>query len=187
MNVLSLFDGISCGQVALERAGIKAENYFASEIEESAIEITTKNYPNTIQLGDVNNHDKWDLPKIDLLIGGSPCQDISHLKQGANGLNGDKSSLFYQYLKTLEEVNPKYFLLENVVGRKDAINEITRLIGVEPILIDSKLLSGQKRRRYYWTNIPDVTQPKNKGIKLVDILQPLEEVQDCILNEGRLK
>ncbi len=116
MNVLSLFDGISCGQIALERANIKVDNYFASEIKDIAIKTTQKNYPNTIQLGDITKIDGTKLPKIDLLIGGSPCQDFSIANLGSrNGLAGIKSSLFYQYLRLFKEVKPKYYLLENVV------------------------------------------------------------------------
>jgi DNA-cytosine methyltransferase len=111
MNVLSLFDGMSCGQIALNRAGIKYDNYFASEIKPHAIKVTQHNYPNTIQLGDVRNIKAEDLPKIDLLIGGSPCQDFSIANKDRTGLNGEKSSLFFEYLRLLKELKPKYFLL----------------------------------------------------------------------------
>jgi site-specific DNA-cytosine methylase len=186
VNVLSLFDGIGCGHVALERLGIHVDKYFASEIDEMAIKITQNNYPSTIQLGDIINVKGKDLPKIDLLIGGSPCQDISNLKSNGKGLEGDKSSLFYDYLRLLQETNPKYFLLENVVGRKLATDTITELLGVKPILIDSRLVSGQKRKRYYWTNIPGISQPHNKHILLQDILEPKVD-ENYFLKEGRLK
>lgn len=187
MKVLSLFDGISCGMVALERAGIPVERYVAYEIDEDAIKVSIHNYPMIEQRGDVTAADFTQYQEFDLLIGGSPCQDISNLSQKGQGLEGNKSGLFYHYLRALQEVKPKYFLLENVVGRKDAIKTISELVGVEPIMIDSKLVSGQKRKRYYWTNIPNVTQPSDKGILLQDILQKYEEAEAGYLSEGRLK
>ena len=171
INVLSLFDGMSCGQIALERAGIEVDNYYASEIKDYAIKVTMNNYPNTIQLGDVRNIDISTLPKIDLLIGGSPCQDFSHANKNITGLEGSKSSLFYEYLKLLKAVKPKYFLLENVKMKKEHESIISELLGVEPILIDSKLVSASLRKRNYWTNIPNITQPIDKNIKLNDILE----------------
>lgn len=138
MNVLSLFDGISCGQIALERAGIKVDKYFASEIKDIAIKVTQSNYPNTIQLGDVTKLDASTLPKIDLLIGGSPCQNFSSANLNyRDGLDGEKSSLFYQYYRLLKELNPKYFLLENVRMKKDQEAIINNLLGVKPIAIIS--------------------------------------------------
>lgn len=171
INVLSLFDGISCGQIALERAGIKVANYYASEIDKDAITITQHNYPNTIQLGDVKNLNLDILPKIDLLIGGSPCQDLSRAKSNGKGLEGEKSSLFYDYVRVLNIVKPKYFLLENVKMKKDYRDIITEELGVEPILIDSSLVSAQHRERLYWTNIPNVEPPKDKNILLKDIIK----------------
>lgn len=171
MNVLSLFDGISCGQLALQRAGIEYENYFASEIDKYAIQITQKNFPKTIQLGDVNKYNDWNLPKIDLLIGGSPCQDLSLSKKDRQGLKGEKSKLFYIYVSVLKLVKPKYFLLENVASMpKEAKEEITKILGVEPILINSALVSAQQRKRLYWTNIPGIKQPEDKNISLKDII-----------------
>lgn len=183
LNVLSLFDGMSAGMLALERAGIEVDNYFASEIDKHAIKVSQKNYPGIIQVGDVCNLDSDSIPEIDLLIGGSPCQSISTLGDGS-GLNGS-SGLFYQYLRLKKEKNPKYFLLENVVGNKDAIKAISDLMGVEPILFNSNLVSAQNRSRYYWTNIPFVL-PENKGIKLLDIL---DETPDgtSVLSEARLR
>ena len=131
---------VSCGMIALERAGIKVKNYFASEIDKHAIKVSKSNYPNIIQLGDVTQVDVSKLPKIDLLIGGSPCQSISTLGDGS-GLEGT-SGLFYQYLRLKQELNPKYFLLENVVGNKEAIKTISKLMQVEPVLINSNLLSA---------------------------------------------
>lgn len=167
-NVLSLFDGLSCGQIALQRAGIEYENYFASEIEQAPIKVTQYNYPNTIQLGSVLNVKGSDLPKIDLLIGGSPCQSFSNAGKG-EGFNG-KSGLFYEYVRLLKECKPKYFLLENVKMKKEWKDIISKELGVEPIEINSSLLSAQNRPRLYWTNIPNVTLPKDKGILLKDVV-----------------
>ena len=171
MNVLSLFDGLSCGNIALERAGIKVNNYYASEVDKWAIQIANKNYPNIIQLGDVLDVKAKDLPhKIDLLIGGSPCQDLSFAGKG-KGLSGDRSSLFYQYFRLLKECKPKYFLLENVRMKKEYSDIISDLLGVEPIEINSSLVSAQNRKRLYWTNIPGIKQPEDRGIVLRDILE----------------
>jgi site-specific DNA-cytosine methylase len=172
MNVLSLFDGISCGQIALERAGLQVDNYFASEIEESSILVTQTNYPNTIQLGDVTKLKVDGFSKIDLLMGGSPCQDLSNVNMNREGLKGAKSKLFWEYAKILETVKPKYFLLENVARmtqyNKDIISNALR---VEPILINSGLVSGQNRERLYWTNIPNITQPEDKNIMFYDVIK----------------
>lgn len=153
-NILSLFDGISGGQVAINRLGIKDYVYYASEVDKYAIQITQKNYPKTIQLGDVRNIKGSDLPKIDLLIGGSPCNDLSVLKDDGEGLKGKQSSLFYEFLRLKNEINPKYFLLENVIPRKkEWKKEIDELMQVEGILINSDLFIYQNRPRIYWTNI----------------------------------
>lgn len=184
MRVLSLFDGISCGHVALERAGIPIEVYYASEIDKYAIQITQKNYPNTIQLGDINNIDFTQfIGKVDLVMGGSPCQDLSIAGKRA-GLQGDRSGLFYKFVEAIETIKPKCFLLENNVGMpQDAYEEISRLMGCYPVEINSALVSAQTRKRYYWTNIgpqnynlfgfPTVAipQPENKGILLKDVLE----------------
>lgn len=169
MNILSLFDGVSCGRAALERAGINVVKYYASEIDKYAIQIAQKNYPDTIQLGDVNAFDLSKLPKIDLLIGGSPCQGFSFAgKQLA--FNDPRSKLFFTYVHILQAVKPKYFLLENVRMKKEFQGIITEFLGVEPIEINSALVSAQSRKRLYWTNIPNVTQPEDKGIMLKDIV-----------------
>ena len=162
LNVLSLFDGISCGQLALSNSGFNVSKYFASEIEKNSIAITQKNFPNTIQLGDVCKIDTADLPKIDLLIGGSPCQSFSSANaHSRNGLDG-KSKLFWQYIRILTELNPKYFLLENVVMKPEWESIITKAIGVEPVFINSADFSAQIRKRLYWTNIPVLRwKPKN--------------------------
>lgn len=182
MNVLSLFDGISCGRVALERAGIKVDKYFASEIKDIAIKCSMDNYPDIIRLGDVkkvkyeNGVLSWEggqeKVKIDLLIGGSPCQNFSQAMtaEKRKGFEGEKSSLFYEYYRLLQEVKPKYFLLENVKMKKDDELKMNEYMGVKAININSSLVSAALRNRYYWTNIPGITQPKDKGIKLQDIL-----------------
>jgi DNA (cytosine-5)-methyltransferase 3A len=170
MNVLSLFDGMSCGQIALNKCGIKYENYYASEIDKYAIQICQKNYPDTIRLGDVTKIKGSDLPKINLLIGGSPCQSFSRSGDGS-GFDG-KSRLFWEYVRVLKEVNPKYFLLENVVMKKEWENIITEVLGVEPILIDSKFFSAQKRQRLYWTNIKFDNNIIDRNINILDILKP---------------
>lgn len=169
INVLSLFDGMSCGQIALNKLGIKYDNYYASEIDKFAIGITKKNYPNTIHLGDVRDVKGGDLPKIDLLFGGSPCQSFSNAGNG-KGFEGS-SGIFWEYVRVLREVKPKYFMLENVKMKKEWQDIITKELGVEPIAINSSLLSGQNRPRLYWTNIPGVEIPEDKGIKLKDILE----------------
>jgi len=171
INVLSLFDGMSCGRIALQRAGIEVENYFASEIKPHAIKVTQHNFPNTIQLGDVTKVKGSDLPKIDLLIGGSPCKGISRLNKNQEGLEHAESKLFWEYVRLLEEVKPKYFLLENTHGNKEATEIITETLGVKPISINSKLVSAQNRPRYYWTNIPGVKQPADKGITTKDVFE----------------
>ena len=174
MRVLSLFDGICCGHLALERAGIKIDSYDAYEIEKSAIKATQTNFPDVVHHGDVTKEDftKYN-GKIDLLIGGSPCTNLSSAGN-RQGLKGSQSKLFYEYARALEEVQPKYFLLENVVMKKEWEDIITNILGVEPIEINSSLVSAQNRRRLYWTNIPNVTQPKDRGIKLEDILDDVE-------------
>lgn len=205
MNVLSLFDGMSCGQQALERAGIKIDNYFASEIDKYAIKVTMANYPNTIQLGSVVNVDGYSLPKIDLLIGGSPCQSFSfagkrkgmstkdeqeiltlehYLQLKADGFEFEgQSYLFWEYMRLLNEVKPKYFLLENVEMGEKWEKVLSKAIGVNGIHINSALVSAQNRKRIYWTNIgmkPSglfgdlesiIEQPKDKGILLKDVLE----------------
>ena len=165
--VLSLFDGMSCGQIALNRAGISYGKYYASEIDKHAIKVTQHNYHNTIQLGSVTDIKGADLPQVDLLIGGSPCQSFSNAGNGS-GFEG-KSGLFYEYVRLLKECKPKYFLLENVVMKKEWQDIITSYMGVQPIEINSSLVSAQNRRRLYWTNIPNVKQPEDRGIVWGDV------------------
>ena len=170
MKVLSLFDGISCGQVALRKAGINIEEYYASEINKDSIKVALKNFPNTKQLGDVRNIRTTDLPKIDLLIGGSPCQDLSGAKPNGEGLNGEKSKLFYEFVRILKEVKPTFFLLENVKMKKEWQDIISDILEVQPIEINSNLVSAQNRKRLYWTNIQNIRKPKDKGILIKDIV-----------------
>lgn len=168
INVLSLFDGMSCGQIALNKVGIEYENYFASEIDKEAIKVTMKNYPNTKQLGSITELKGSDLPKIDLLFGGSPCQSFS--RAGDNSGFDGSSKLFWEFVRVLNEVKPTYFLLENVRMKKQWQDVISKELGCEPIKINSNLVSAQNRERLYWTNIPNVTQPEDKGVFIEDIL-----------------
>jgi len=170
INVLSLFDGMSCGQIALQRAGIKVDNYYASEIKPHAVRVALDNYPSTIQLGDICKIRATELPTIDLMIGGSPCQNFSQANREVTGLRGEKSRLFFEYLRLLDEVNPTYFLLENVKMKPEHSNIISSLLGVEPILIDSQNFSAAYRKRLYWTNIPIVQGVTDKGVTLQSIL-----------------
>jgi len=185
MNVLSVFDGMSCGRIALERAGIKVNNYYSSEIDKYAIQIANKNYPQDAvnRLGDVTTIKASDLPKIDLLIGGSPCQNLSlaiinNVKHN-KGLDGEKSGLFYEYLRLKIELKPKYFLLENVSGMKVKDKDlISSALGVEPIQINSNLFTAQDRDRCYWTNIPVDLDIEDRGILLKDIILDYDKVDD---------
>ena len=208
MNVLSLFDGISCGQIALERANIKVNKYYASEIYKNAIKVTMFNYPETIQLGDIRNIDTKKLPKIDLLIGGSPCTNFSSSGKRNGMTTKDKiildtlekylqlkeeycdfdgfSYLFWEYVRILKEVQPKYFLLENVKMNPKWEHIITETLGVRPIEINSSLVSAQNRVRLYWTNIPNVNQPSDKNINLVDILEDIEYVNPAAVRGRQL-
>ena len=205
MNVLSLFDGMSCGQQALERSNIRVDNYFASEIDKYAMQVTMANYPNTKQLGSVIDVDGYSLPKIDLLIGGSPCQSFSfagkrkgmstkdseeiltlerylELKKDGFEFEG-QSYLFWEYMRLMYECKPKYFLLENVMMGEKWEKILSRAIGVNPIMINSSLVSAQNRQRLYWTNIglapaglfgypqSTIEKPKDKGILLKDVLE----------------
>ena len=178
MNVLSLFDGISCGMLALERAGINVDRYIAYEIEDNVINISKKHYPQIEHRGDVIGADFTQYKGFDLLIGGSPCQDLSSTKQDRerDGLKGEKSKLFYEYLRALQEIKPKYFLLENVMMDKQWQDEISALLGVQPILINSNLVCAADRERLYWTNIPNIEQPEDKHILLKDIVLAANDV-----------
>jgi site-specific DNA-cytosine methylase len=170
INVLSLFDGMSCGQIALDKLGIEVDNYFASEIDKYAMQVTKHNYPNTKHIGDVTKVKGADLPKIDLLIGGSPCQGFSFAGKQLN-FDDPRSKLFFEFVRLLKETNPKYFLLENVKMKKEYEKVITDILKVEPIKINSSLVSAQNRERLYWTNIPNIMQPKDKGLFLKDVIE----------------
>lgn len=186
IKVLSLFDGVSCARLALEKVGYKDMTYFASEIDEYATKVTHYNRPDTIHLGSVTDvclgiqgHNGDGVPRrvsdIYLMIGGSPCQDLSVAKRDRKGLDGDKSSLFYEYVRILNEVKPKWFVLENVATMDQTSKDIiTKLLGVEPIMLDAGLFSAQDRRRLFWTNIP-VTFGSFPNSKLVlkDIMEPV--------------
>ena len=191
-NVLSLFDGISGGQVALDRLGIKYENYYASEIDKYAIQITQKNYPKTIQIGDVTKVKASDLPKIDLLMGGSPCQGFSIANQNRKNLvfneygvcSDERSQLFFEFVRLLKEKKPRWWFLENVRMKKEHMEIVNKVLSdavgyeVKPYLVNSSVRSGQNRLRYYWTNIPFENNLKDWGIKLKDILEPIPFSKD---------
>lgn len=207
MNVLSLFDGMSCGQIALERAGIKVDNYFASEIKRSAIGLVSKRYPQTIQLGNVEqigfingsfmvqrNSGSWlDVPgifKIDILIGGSPCKGISRLNKNQEGLAHKESVLFYQFVRLYQAIkkhNPEVrFLLENTPGKKQATTAITREMKVKPIRFNSSIVSAQSRPRLYWTNIGVNSMPAVRHITTSDVFDA-NMPDELICSEGRIK
>ena len=155
MRVVSLFDGMSCGQIALDRLGIKPEKYYASEIDKYAIKVTQSNYPNTIQLGDIHNIDTSSLPVIDLLIGGSPCQSLSIVQSKTRKHLNGKSKLFFKYVDIKNDINPKYFIFENVSSmNNESKTAISIQLGCDPIFINSNCFSAQDRPRLYWTNIP---------------------------------
>ena len=184
MNVVSLFDGISCTQIALKNLGIKVDNYYASETDKYAIEVSRKNFPETIHLGDIKDITGSNfIHDIDLIVAGSPCQGFSFAgKQLA--FDDPRSALFFEFVRLLKEIKPKYFLLENVRMKKEHLDVISQqvseiypecnngsLFGIEPILINSAKLSAQNRNRFYWTNIPNVGQPEDLGIVLKDIIE----------------
>ena len=182
MIVFSAFDGMSCGQIALERLGFEVEQYYASEIDKWAIKVTQANYPDTVQVGDICNVHAKNLPKIDLLIGGSPCQGFSFAGKQLN-FDDPRSALFFEFVRLynkLKEKNPDIkFMLENVKMKKEYRDVISSYMGVQPIEINSTLVSAQNRRRLYWTNISDnIRQPDDLGIMLKDILQPEEEIEE---------
>ena len=181
MKVLSLFDGISIARQALKNCGIDVEAYYASEIDKYAIQVSQKNWPSIWQIGDVANVNGYNYSNIDLLIGGSPCQDLSIAKKGREGLKGSRSGLFYEYVRILKEVKPKYFILENVNSMpKEAKETITKeLFGIEPIMINAALVSAQNRKRLFWVGklVGDTYEqvkielPEDRGILLRDILE----------------
>lgn len=170
MRVLSLFDGIACWYEALLRAWIKVDAYYASEIDKYAIQVAMKNHPDIIQVWDVTQLKGEDFKDIDLIIGWSPCQGFSMAWKMLN-FNDPRSKLFFEFVRLVKEIKPKYFLLENVKMKKEFKDKISEIMWVEPILIDSSLVSAQHRERYYRTNIPWITQPEDKGILLKDVLE----------------
>jgi len=194
MKVLSLFDGMSCGMIALDRLGIKVDKYYASEIDKYAIQVSQANYPNIIQIGDVCDIKAEDYQDIDLILAGSPCQGFSFAgKQLA--FDDPRSALFFEFIRLLKEIKPKYFLLENVNMKKEFLDVISEQVsscypelpfGIERIKINSALVSAQNRVRWYWTNIPGVDQPEQRGIVLRDILEyQLEDNTNAIPNKSQ--
>lgn len=173
MKVLSLFDGISCGMLALERAGISVEAYEAFEIDKYAVTVSKKNYPKINHHGNVFDGDFTQFMGYDLLLGGSPCTYWSIAKQGREtSCDGEGFRLFSEYVRALHESECRYFLYENNYSIHQNIkNEISKTLGAEPIVINSSLVSGQNRKRCYWTNIPNITQPDDKGVMLQDVLE----------------
>ena len=173
VTVLSCFDGISCGQVALDRLGIKVDKYMASEVDKYAIQITQANYPDTIQLGDIRNVTVKE--PVDVLIGGQPCQDVSYDGKGKGLIEGERSSLFFEFVRVLREaqaINPGLkFLVENTRMKQEYIDIISEILGVEPVLINSNVFSAQNRARLYWTNFDIPELPEDKGIVMADILE----------------
>jgi DNA (cytosine-5)-methyltransferase 3A len=192
MNVLSLFDGISVARVALDYAGIQVKNYYSAEIDKYAIAVSQKNYPNIKRLGSVcdisgsvGGEEVSPFEPIDLLIGGSPCQDLSIAKKGRKGLDGNRSGLFWEYIRIRDLVKPKWFILENVASmpQKDK-DVITEAMGVQPVMFNASLVSAQTRKRLFWTNIK-FDLPLDKGILLKDILQPDGEVDERMVNKDK--
>lgn len=186
MRVLSLFDGISCGMAALERAGIQADEYIAYEIDKNAVKVSQSNYAQIVHCGDVTAEDFRKYKGFDLLMGGSPCQGFSSAGKGLN-FDDPRSRLFFEFVRALKEVQPEYFLLENVVMKKEWCDVITGYMETEPIQINSNLVSAQNRKRLYWTNIPFGELPEDKGIKLADILEDAEIPGAGITDRERLK
>jgi DNA (cytosine-5)-methyltransferase 1 len=182
--VFSAFDGIGCGRIALDRAGVKFDRYYASEIDRHAMKATQLNYPDVIQVGDIKNIKGKDFPQIDLLMGGSPCQGFSFSGKMLN-FEDPRSKLFFEFARLLEEMNPKYFLLENVVMEKKHQDVISKYLGVEPVKINSSRVSAQNRERLYWVNFP-IEQPVDRGVKLKDILEDDEMVWPAAIRGRRL-
>jgi len=203
MICLSCFDGMSCGQIAFERAGISIKKYYASEIDKYAIQVTMANYPDTVQLGSITEWQSWNIEKPDIIIGGSPCQGFSFAGKQLN-FEDERSKLFFTFVDILKHYKPKYFLLENVIMKKEYNDVISGILGeiypecitqgelfrtgrLEPIQINSALVSAQNRNRLYWTNIQGITQPKDKGVLLKDIIENREvelNKSNCLQVQG---
>ena len=177
MKVLSLFDGLSGGRIALDRIGIDVDSYYSSEIDEKAMVISKANWDDITYIGDINNVDFNDYLDVDLVIAGSPCQGFSFIGKRLN-LEDPRSKLFFKFKEALDIINPKYFMLENVLMNKQSENTITEALNVKPLLIDSSLVSAQRRKRLYWTNIPNVTIPEDRFIEFKDILDNSEPFRD---------
>jgi DNA (cytosine-5)-methyltransferase 3A len=181
MKVLSLFDGISCGMEALKRAGIKVDKYYASEIDKFAETVSKYHYPNIVRLGDINDWKNWDIKEnIDILFAGFPCQSFSLAGKQLN-FNDPRGQLFFKALEVLKHYKPKYFLFENVRMKKEYQDRISELLGVEPILINSSLVSAQNRQRLYWTNITEIKHPKNKCIVLNNIKSNKKNIDNNLI------
>lgn len=179
MRVLSLFDGISCGRVALERAGLHVETYVAYEIDKFATKVSESNYPDIVRCGNVLEADFTQYKGFDLVMGGFPCTDLSIAKKDRKGLKGEHSILFWELVRAIKEVKPRHFLVENNASMPAADKAIiTETLGVEPIMINSSLVSAQNRKRLYWTNIPGVVQPEDRHICLFDIIEDGLTYQD---------
>lgn len=153
MKVFSAFDGMSCGQIALNEVGIKPEIYYASELKKHAINVTNFNYPETVQVGDITKVKAEEIGPVDLFIGGSPCQDFSKANEKRKGLEGSKSSLFFEWLRLRDELKPKYWFFENVGMTEEDFRKVNSYLGCKPVKINSKLVSAQLRKRFYWSNI----------------------------------
>ena len=201
MNILSLCDGISCGQMAFEKLGVKVDRYYASEIKDIAIDITTKNFPKTIQLGDVTkitykngvlySENGEYKESFDIVIFGSPCQSFSRAMNKAKRIGVEdkiRSGIFLECSRILKEINPKYFLMENVVMKKEDEDLVSDFMGVKPIRINSSLITAQMRDRLYWTNIPNVTIPNKKETNVSDVLTdgyyPYEKTRCLMRNDS---
>jgi DNA (cytosine-5)-methyltransferase 3A len=191
-NVISCFDGLSGGQLAMGRAGLSVNNYYASEIDKYAMQVTRENFPDTLQLGDVTRvtsemfrEEYLKENPIDLLMGGSPCQGFSFAGKNLN-FDDPRSKLFFEFVRIKEEFKPKYFLLENVKMKKESQDIISKYMGVEPIEINSSLVSAQNRKRLYWTNIPFDMPIEDKGLVLRDILEPEENIEPKYLAGNNL-
>ena len=188
IRILNLFSGINVTELALKQLGIPVIKSYQSEICKSAIKVCQSHFPDAIQLGDIRNVDGFTLGEIDLLTVGSPCVDLSSLRKNRQGLDGEKSGLFFEALRILNEVKPKYFLFENVGSMsKNDRKRFDELLGVKGIMINSNLVSGANRSRIYWTNIPDVVPPKDRNILLKDIIEngfTDRDKANCILTKG---
>jgi len=194
MKILSLFDGMSVAQQALKNIGADVEVYYASEIDEYAMAVTQSNFPDTFQMGSVVGVIVDDLEPMDLLIGGSPCQDLSIAKKGREGLSGSRSGLFWEYVRIRDEVKPKYFILENVASMpKEAKDTISEALGVQPVMINASLVSAQNRKRLFWVGKwngekyeqVEIQQPEDRGILLKDILESDVDEKYFVKNERK--